>query len=186
MTGLSALWLPTILSAVLVFALSFLIHMLLPWHKGDYPQIPDEDRVMDALRPLAIPPGDYMVPRPASAQDLSSPEFIAKRTKGPVLVMTVLPSGPVRMGKSLVSWFLYAVLVGWMAGYVAGRALPVGAPYLHVFRFVGTTAFMGYALGLWQLSIWYNRAWSTTIRYTVDGLIYACFTAGMFGWLWPR
>jgi len=186
MTGLSALWLPIILSAVIVFALSFLIHMLLPWHKGDYPKIPNEDRVMDALRPLAIPPGDYMVPRPSSAKEMSSPEFVAKRTKGPVLVMTVLPSGPVRMGKSLASWFAYALLVGWMAAYVSGRALPVGAPYLHVFRFVGTTAFMAYALGLWQLSIWYNRAWSITFRYTVDGLLYACFTAGMFGWLWPR
>jgi len=141
---------------------------------------------MEALRPLNIPPGDYMVPRPASAQEINSPEFVAKRTKGPVLIMTVLPSGPVTMGKALVSWFIFAVVVGWMAAYVAGRALPVGAPYLHVFRFIGTTAFIAYAAGLWQMSIWYSRAWSTTIRYTVDGLVYALFTAGIFGWLWPR
>jgi hypothetical protein len=117
---------------------------------------------------------------------MKSPEFVAKRTKGPVLVMTVLPSGPVTMGKALASWFIFIVVVGCLAAYVAGRALGVGAPYLHVFRFVGTTAFIAYAAGLWQMSIWYNRAWSTTIRYTVDGLIYALLTAGMFGWLWPR
>jgi hypothetical protein len=47
-------------------------------------------------------------------------------------------------------------------------------------------AFLGYAGALWQMSIWYRRAWSTTIKATVDGLIYALLTAGTFGWLWPR
>ena len=27
---------------------------------------------------------------------------------------------------------------------------------------------------------------TTTIKGTVDGLIYALLTAGTFGWLWPR
>jgi len=40
-------------------------------------------------------------------------------------------------------------------------------------------------VALWQMSIWYRRAWSTTIKATVDGLIYALLTAGTFGWLWP-
>ena len=43
-----------------------------------------------------------------------------------------------------------------------------------------------YALALWQNSIWYRRAWSTTIKSTFDGLVYALVTAGTFGWLWPR
>jgi hypothetical protein len=57
---------------------------------------------------------------------------------------------------------------------------------LRVFRFIGAAAFMGYSFALWQMSIWYNRAWSSTIKSTIDGLIYACLTAGTFGWLWPR
>jgi hypothetical protein len=36
------------------------------------------------------------------------------------------------------------------------------------------------------MSIWYHRAWMTTIKSTVDAFIYATLTAGMFGWLWPR
>ena len=40
-------------------------------------------------------------------------------------------------------------------------------------------------LALWQISIWYHRSWATTIRSTIDGLIYAALTAGFFGWLWP-
>ena len=94
--------------------------------------------------------------------------------------------GPVGMGKNLMIWFVYAVVVGVFAGYVAGRALPVGAPYLAAFRFAGTVAFVGYALALWQMSIWYRRAWTTTIKATIDGLIYALLTAVSFGWLWPR
>jgi hypothetical protein len=106
--------------------------------------------------------------------------------QGPVMVVTVIPNGPMTMGKNLALWFLYSVVVGIFAAYVAGRALPVGAAYLRVFQIAGVTAFAGYSLALWQLSIWYRRAWSTTIKATVDGLIYALLTAGVFGWLWPH
>ena len=61
-----------------------------------------------------------------------------------------------------------------------------GANYLDAFRFAGATAFIGYTLALWQMSIWYRRAWSMTIKSTFDGLIYSLLTAGAFGWLWPR
>jgi hypothetical protein len=186
MTELQALWLPILLSSVMVFVVSSVIHMVLPWHKNDYPRLANENQIMDALRPLAIPPGDYFIPRPASREDMRSPEFAEKMKKGPVMVFTVIPSGPMAMGQKLVLWFLYSVVVGLLAAYVAGRALPVGAAYLRVFRFVGTTVFIGYSVALWQMSIWYHRAWSTTIKATVDGLIYALLTAGMFGWLWPR
>jgi len=186
MTGLAALWVPILLSAVIVFVVSSLIHMASPWHKSDYPKLPNEDRVMDVLRPLAIPPGDYMMPRPSSRQEMRSPQFAEKFKKGPVMMFTVMPGGSMAMGKNLAMWFLYAVVVGIFAAYVAGRALPPGAEYLHVFRFAGVTAFIGYALALWQMSIWYRRAWLTTVKATVDGLIYALLTAGTFGWLWPR
>ena len=189
MTPLVSLWLPILLSAVGVFVVSSLIHMFTGWHKSDYPKVPNEDRVMDALRPLAIPPGDYMIPRPASREEMQSPEFADKIRKGPVMVLTVMPSVPSgrpAMGKSLVLWFVYCAVVGVFAAYVAGRALQPGASYLQVFRFAGATAFIGYSLALWQMSIWYRRAWSTTAKATVDGFIYALLTAGTFGWLWPR
>jgi hypothetical protein len=186
MTGLGALWLPILLSAVIVFLASSIIHMASPWHKSDYPRVPNEDSVRDALRPLAIPPGDYMIPRPSSREEMRSPEFAEKMKKGPVMMLTVMPNGPMSMGRNLTFWFLYLAVVSLFAAYVAGRALPVGAQYLRVFRFAGVAAFLGYAVALWQMSIWYRRAWSTTIKATVDGLIYALLTAGTFGWLWPR
>ena len=186
MTGLSALWLPILLSSVIVFVVSSVIHMALPWHKNDYRKVPNEDKLRDALRPLGVPPGDYMVPRPSNMEEMRSPEFLEKMKKGPVMMLTVIPNGPPSMGKPLVLWFLYSAVVGLFAAYVAGRALPVGAPYLRVFQLVGATAFIAYAAALWQTSIWYRRAWSTTIKATIDGLLYALLTAGTFGWLWPR
>ncbi len=186
MTGLSALWLPMLLSAVIVFVTSSVIHMWSPWHKSDYPKLPNEDTVRDALRPLAIPPGDYMVPRPTSREEMSSPAFLEKVKQGPVIVLTVMPNSPMSMGRNLGLWFIYLVAVGFFSAYIAGRSLPAGAVYLRVFQLVGATAFVGYSAALWQLSIWYRRAWSITIKATVDGLIYALLTAGTFGWLWPR
>jgi hypothetical protein len=186
MTALSALWLPVLVSAVLVFLASFVLHMLLPWHKADHPRLPTEDKVMDALRPLNIPPGDYMIPCASDSKEMKSGEFLAKLEKGPVVLMTVMPSGKFNMGKHLTQWFIYNVVVSLFAAYVAGRALDSTAPYLEAFRFAGTTAFIGYALALWQMSIWYHRSWGTTIRNSIDGLIYGLLTGGVFGWLWPR
>jgi hypothetical protein len=185
-TELNVLWLPILLSAVIVFVVSSIIHMLLPWHKNDYPKAPNEDKLRDAIRPLAIPPGDYMVPRAVSRKEFGTPEFVEKMKAGPVMMLTVFPNGPWSMGRNLSLWFLYLIVVGILAAYVSGRALSVGAPYLQVFRFIGTTAFLGYAVALWQMSIWYRRAWSMTIKATIDGLIYSLLTAGVFGWLWPR
>jgi hypothetical protein len=186
MTGLDQLWLPILLSSVLVFFISSVIHMLSPWHKGDYPRLATEDKVLDALRPLAIPPGEYMMPRASSTQEMRSSEFNKKLMNGPVLMMTVWPNGRTAMGRTFMFWFLYSVVVGIFAAYIAGRALPPGAYYLQVFRFAGCTAFIGYSLALWQMAIWYRRSWGTTIKATIDGLIYALLTAGVFGWLWPR
>jgi hypothetical protein len=184
-TALFALWAPILLSAIIVFVVSSVIHMASPWHKSDYPTMRNEDQVMDALRPLAIPPGDYFFPRPSGREQMRSPAFAEKMKRGPVVLMTVMP-GYMSMARNLVLWFVYLVVVNLFSGYIASRALPPGTDYPQVFRFVGATAFMGYSLALWQMSIWYHRSWTTTIKATVDGLIYALLAAGTFGWLWPR
>ncbi|MBI3567254.1 MAG: hypothetical protein HY084_03495 [Gemmatimonadetes bacterium] len=185
MTGLHALWLPIVLSAVVVFVLSSVIHMMMPWHKGDYAKVPNEDEAMNAVRAMNLAPGDYMAPRPSSMEDMKSAAFTEKAKRGPRFVMTVMP-GYTGMGQQLGQWFVYTLVVSAFAAYVAGRALAVGAPYLHVFRFTGAMAFASYALALAQLSIWYGRSWRITITTAFDGLLYALFTAGIFGWLWPR
>lgn len=185
MVSLLSLWLPILLGAVLVFVVSSLIHMVLKYHQDDYRQVPNEDGVRSALRPFNIPPGDYVVPKPASAKDMKTPEFQAKVSEGPVVFMTVFPNAQFAMGKQMVLWFFYSIIVGVFSGYLASRTLTPAAEYLQVFRVTGAVAFVGYGLALLQRSIWYGQAWGTTMKSVFDALIYACLTAGAFGWLWP-
>ncbi len=187
MTGLDTLMLPIFLSSVFVFIMSSIIHMALPWHKSDYGKVPEEDRAMDALRPLNIPPGDYMMPRPSSMADMKSPEYQEKRTKGPVVMMTVYPSGGMKgIGKNLFGWFVFCIVVSLCSAYIAGRTLSAGAESGQIMRLVGISAFMGYTLAIWPFVIWYRRSIVTTIKSTIDGLVYALITAYTFCWLWPH
>jgi hypothetical protein len=186
MVGLTSLVVPILLSAIIVFIASSVMHMVLPYHRGDYRAVPNADGVQDALRPFNIAPGDYMLPRPSSMAQMKDPAFQERLKKGPVLMMTVMPNGPGNMGKSLALWFVYSIIVSFFSAYITGHAVSTGANYLAVFRFIGSTAFMGYSLALLQFSIWYHRNWGTTFKSMFDGLIYALLTAGTFGWLWPR
>ncbi len=183
---MTSLLLPIVLSAIVVFVVSSILHMVLTYHRNDYKRVPDENAVMDALRPFNLPPGDYLVPAAGSPAAMRSEDFKAKVKKGPVVIMTIVPPGPPAMAKNLVMWFIFSLVVSGFSAYVTGRALGPGASYLEVFRFAGTVAFMGYGLGLVQLSIWYSRNWVTTLKSVLDGLIYGLMTAGTFGWLWPK
>lgn len=186
MISIMSLWLPILLSAVFVFVVSSLIHMVFKYHQNDFSKLPDEEKTLEGLRSVNLPPGDYMFPYCSGPKEMGSPELIEKMNQGPVGIMTVMKNGPISMTKSLVLWFLYSILVSILAAYIAGRALAPGAHYLEVFRFVGCTAFIGYSLALLQNSIWYSRDWCSTIKSMSDGLVYALVTAGCFGWLWPR
>ena len=185
MVSIVSLLLPILISAVVVFIVSSIIHMFLGYHNSDFKTLPSEDQVMDSLSKFNIPPGDYMMPYCTDNKERQSQGFKDKMNKGPVALMTVLPAGQMGMASSLMLWFVYCVIIGIFAAYIAGRALTPGADYLAVFRFTGCTAFVGYGLALMQNSIWYKKKWSATIKSMFDGLIYAFFTAGIFGWLWP-
>ena len=185
MVSLPELWLPILLSAVIVFLASSIIHMATRWHENDYSSVPNEEGFRAAVGPLAISPGDYIVPRPANRVEIRDPKFLEKVNQGPNVVMTVMPAGPFRMGAQLAGWFTYSLVVALFAAYVASRTLERGTEYLEVFRITGTVAFLAIAGGLWPMSIWYKRRWSTTIKSTIDGLIYGLLIGGVFGWLWP-
>ena len=186
MVGILALWLPILAAAILVFFASSVLHMVLTHHRNDRGQVPQEDRVMAELRSVGLQPGDYAIPYAASSEALQDEEFRARAAAGPVAFLTVLPPGdPFNMKAQLTQWFLYAVVVGVFTAYVTGQTQPAGAPYLQVFQISGATAFMGYSLAGAQRSIWWGQPWSTTLKNTFDGLVYALLTAGAFGWLWP-
>jgi hypothetical protein len=186
MTPLSTLWLPILLSAVFVFVASSIIHMGPFWHKNDFPKMPQEEAVIAALRPLAIPPGDYMIPKCNGREEMKSAAFQEKLKQGPVMVATVMPNGMMSMGRSLALWFVYIVVVELFAAYIGSRAMAPGSTFRRAFRFTGAVSFVGYVLALWQLTIWYRRSLSLAVKETIDGIIYAVIAGATFGWLWPR
>jgi hypothetical protein len=119
-------------------------------------------------------------------KEMRSPEGMEKFKRGPVGFLTLRPVGAPGMGKSLIQWFVYSLVVGVFAAYLGGRTLAPGAGYLPVFRVTGTVAFLAYAGAQPVFSIWRSQRWGMTIKACIDGLLYAGVTAGAFGWLWPK
>jgi hypothetical protein len=186
MVPVVSLWMPILLSAVLAFVASSIIHMATSWHKHDIGKLPNENGAMDAIRNLNLAPGDYGAPVPGSPGGMKSPEFLAKMEKGPKFFITVMPPGPMAMGRNLAQWFLFLVLVSIFTAYVTGLAHAPGTEYLRIFQVAGCVSFMGYGMASIPNSIWWSRGWGMTFRTLVDSLLYGLLTAGTFGWLWPR
>jgi len=185
MIALIDLWLPILLSAVFVFVVSSILHMLLPIHKGDYKKLSGEEKVLGTMRAQGVQPGEYMFPSTGSMKEMSSPEMIEKYKLGPVGLMTVLPSGVPTMTKSLIQWFFFSVIISVFAAYIATIGLKAGAEYMTVFRVTGTVAILGYAFNHISNSIWKGQRWIVTLKFIFDGVVYGLVTAGTFGWLWP-
>jgi hypothetical protein len=185
MVTLAALWLPIVLSSVIVFVASSIMHMLLPYHRGDYRQLPEEDKLLVALRTVGLQRGLYIFPY-GTHKDMKSPAMIEKYKQGPVGMITVFPSGPPAMPKFLGQWFAYTLIIGFFVAYLTGRTVAPGANYLVVFRVAGTAAFLAYGLGNLSNGIWKGQPWGMTLKEVIDGLVFGLLTAGTFGWLWPR
>ena len=154
MVSLTALWLPIVLSAVAIFIASSIIHMVFKYHNAEYSQLPDEDGVLAAMRSAKTSPGFYSVPYAGDMKEMGSPEMIEKYKAGPVGTVNINPSGTPEMGKLLAQWFVYTLLVGFFAAYIASRTLGPGTHYLQVFRVVGATTFMGYAFAYLSDGVW--------------------------------
>jgi len=185
MTPFMSLLLPTAVAAVAVFVLIMIIHMT-PWHKPDYAKLPDEDGVMKALREFNIPPNDYTTPHPGSTEYMKSKEYDAKRDAGPVMWLTVAPSGPWQIGKMMGLEFLFIVVVTAAVACVVGTIVPPGGDEKTVFHHVTAISFLSYAMGAVPMSIWHNRKWSTTLKNTVDAALAALATGWIFCMMWPR
>lgn len=185
MVSLASLWLPIVLSAVIVWLASALAWMALPHHKSDWKRLPDEDAFRDAVKSRDVSPGQYLLPYATDMKAMQDPETVRKYEEGPVGYLTVMPRGRPQMGKPMTLSFAYYVIMGLLVAYVAGRTLPPGTEYLRVFQITSTVAWMGYAGAVIMDAIWFGRPWSNTWKLVLDGLAYGLLTGGTFGWLWP-
>src|SRR5262245_3683287 len=89
MVALGALWLPILVSAVVVFIATSIVWMLLPHHRSDWAQLPGEAGVLDAMRKAGVGRGQYRFPW-CDPRD-KSPETVKKLEQGPMGTMIVWP-----------------------------------------------------------------------------------------------
>jgi len=183
MVALSALWLPIVVSAVVVFIASFLAWVVLPHHKKDWHGLKNEEPLREALK--GVPPGQYMVPFCADPKTAQSPEMKQKYDEGPNGFIYLKPNGYPNMGKNMLFSFIFYLVVSFLTAYVASHTVNAGADYLDVFRVVGATAMLAYAAGFIPNAIWFGRGFGATFKEVLDGIVYGLLTAGVFGWLWP-
>lgn len=180
-----SLWLPVVVSAVAVWLVSAVLHMVLKYHRADFKQLADEDAVAPAVRSAAPAPGVYVIPYCSDMSKMKDPAFVKKYEDGPVALITLMRRGMPNMGKLLGLWFLFCFLVSFVTGYVARHTLGFDTDPLTVLRITGTVAFIGYGFGYVQDSIWHGWPWSNTVRGLLDALIYGLVTGLVFRFLWP-
>lgn len=183
MVTVVALWLPILLSAAVIFFVSFLVWNVLPWHQNEWSGVPNEEALRGALKNL--PPGQYHVPHCPSRKAMKDPDYQRKIAEGPIFMLTALPKGMPSLPKMLLTWFVWLLVVGIVVAYIAGRTLAPGTDYLEVFRIVGTVTWLAYGAALAQQSIWFGQPWRSFFWQQFDALLYGLLTAGVFGWLWP-
>lgn len=183
MITILSLWLPILLSAVIVFLASMIVWPTL--HGSDYKGLPDEETAIKALKPQNLQPGMYNIPNIPSRADLKKPEVIKKFKEGPIGFLTVLPNGVPAMGKNLLLSFVYYLAIGIFAAYVGSITLPAGSEYLSVFGVIGVVAWLAHGTAIVPEAIWFGRPWKAVGKTLIDALIYGSLTAGVFGWLWP-
>jgi hypothetical protein len=185
MEFITNLWLPICLSATAVFVVSSILHMMIRIHKGDYRKVPGESDLLAAMRAQGLKPGTYMFPCPGSMKEMHTPEMIEKYDKGPVGFMTVVPNGMPGIGKSLVQWFLYSVVISVFVAYIGNLAIDGETDgFRHIFRVTGTVAVLAYAFSSVSDSIWTGLSWVITAKFVFDGIVYGLVTGVVFGLLW--
>ena len=180
-----SLWFPVIVSAVVIFVASSIIHMALTYPKADIKPLPNEEAVRDAIAKGNPSPGLYFTPHCADHKQMNDPAKKQMFEKGPVAMLTIFAKGAPVMPRLLAQWFGFCVFVSFVAAYVARHTLHPGDDGMLVMRITGTVAFAGYALSNISDSIWKGQPWSNTFRAMIDGAIYALLTGLTFRLLWP-
>lgn len=185
MSSLLSLWLPILLSAVVVFVISSLVHMVFKWHASDYNSIANEDTVRAALNAGNIVPGRYVIPHCKDMKDMASEAMLKKYQEGPVAHLTIIPKGSPAMGKYLGMWFLLCVLVSATTAFIASRLIPMDHNVARgAAKLAFAISFVAYGFGTLQESIWSGRPWASSAKYLLDSALYAAGTAAVFYWRW--
>ena len=184
MEFLTELWLPILLSSVVVFFAGSIMNMVLPHHRKDYTRLPDEAAIRTAIQAQNLPRAQYTFPFVQSKEDWKSETVRKKLESGPVGLLIIGPTGT-GMNRQLAGHAIYVLCISILVAYVTFAALGGSEQeYLKVFQVAGTAASLAYGGAMFTNSIWFHVPWGNTLRHVFDSLVYGVLTAGFFGWLW--
>ena len=161
------LWLPILAAGIAVHIASTIAWVALPHHKPEWPRLDSEKDPTGWLRERGVRPGQYFID--AQADDACGGTLVLWRQR---------PNMGANIGLT-VSMFLWISL---LIGYLASLALEPGAAPMEVFRFTFTAAFLVHVCGGVVHVIWFRRK---LLMDTLDGLVYALITGGVYTLLWP-
>lgn len=180
MEFLTALWLPIIIIAAVLFVASFVAWVILPHHFGDWKKLDKEQEFMDAVSGLNIPAGNYMYPGTHTKEEQNSDEFRERYMKGPRGVLSTW--APPNMGVNLGLTFVFFLVTTAIIAYITLAALGRGAEFMKVFQIAGAIGVLTHASSGVLNAIWFRRR---IIMDVVDGVVYGIIIGLIFALMWP-
>jgi hypothetical protein len=184
MSFIALLWLPILVSAAVVFALSAASHMFLPWRLNEHARLPGHEAVQAAVRDL--PAGQYGFPFEEDPRQRGSKIAMERWAAGPSGWLTIVPRRPIAMGRNLALSFLVNLVVSFLAAYLAAFALGDAPERIAITRVVSVVGVLAYGVGTCFNSIWYARPWRAYAADLLDAVVQGFAMALVFAWLWPR
>jgi hypothetical protein len=177
--GFLALWLPILLTGIVLFFASFVAWTVLKHHESDFSKLPDEDQFMSTVRGMNLPAGSYMFPYMTHEQN-KDPAMIERYTAGPrgKLVVWDTPN----MGRNLAMTFVYFLVVAAITAYIAKAALPTeGVGFGKAFQVTSAIGILVYGSSGLLNAVWFPRR---ILMDVLDGIAYGVIMGLIFALLW--
>lgn len=184
LTLLLPLWLPIVLSAVVVWIASLIASTALPHHKKDFVALPDEDGFAGDMRRRGIPPGNYLFPDFRGREAMKSAKVAKALNEGPVGHLIVWKT-PLTMGDKMLGTLLVHLVVCTLIAYLTRVAIPGPAPFLKVFQVATTAGILAHCFSFIPAALWWGSYKRTIVANVVDGVVFGVMIGAIFGWRWP-
>lgn len=178
---LISLWLPILLTTVMLFFSGFICWMVLPNHKPDWKKLPNETEFLHKMAEWDIPKGNYAYPYAMDKESMegeNAKKAIEQGTFGTIQAWGGQPS----MGNNLLCQVGFLFVTNFCLAYLATLGVAPGADFMTVFRFVATAAFLTFTAAVVPGAIWFKNRITGHI---IDGVIQAAIAGAVFAWLWP-
>ena len=185
MNELAGLWIPIVVSAVVVLVASFVSQLIIGRYAAEWKELPEEEATIEHLQKSGIGPGQYLFPgrSPKSSQDLEETRQ-QRMNSGPWGTVNIWARQP-SMGRNLLQSFVFYLVTSFFVAYLATLALEPGAEFSPVFQVTGTAAILAYAFGGIPNAIWFGSHLRSALMDVINGIVHGLLTGTIFGMLWP-